>query len=453
MHSSDFGKQFIWGTASSAFQTEGAYISDGKSLSIWDVFCEKHPSHQAVFNSKIATNFYNHYIQDLILMDYMNIRNFNFSLAWSRILPDGYGYKNQQAIDHYNRVIDYCLECKIQPWLTLYHWDLPQVLEEKGGWSNRDILNWFTELTEICCRHFGDRVRNWIVLHDPSNCIEQGYLTANHAPGKKSMSHFLPSVHHAAMCQSLGGRVIRSLQPDAQISTILSISPPFNGSHHKIGIDINKRMDALYNRLFLDPLLDYGYPFEALPFLQQMEKHILPGDEKVLPFRMDKLHILPCRRQLLRHNRLIPFSNAWIERGMITHHKSKDQLAETDADNVYQSIKYLMKYKQIPELIVIDKGIARYEKPVNGEVQDYERICHLENIMDQVLKAKKEGAPVNGFFNQHFTDCYDWNNGFNVRSGIVHIDCLTQKRTIKQSGYWYRNFLSSIPNRINKVAV
>ena len=209
MHSLDFGSSFHWGAATSAFQTEGAYLTEGKGLSIWDVFSDLPGKIRGGDHARTACDFYNRYVHDLILLSYLNIKNFRFSLSWPRILPHGTGPRNSKGIDFYNRLIDYCLELGIEPWVTLYHWDLPQALEAKGGWTNRDIINWFTEYVETCVLLFGDRVRHWMVLNEPLVFTGAGHFLGVHAPGKRGLSNFLAAAHHAVLCQAIGGRVIR----------------------------------------------------------------------------------------------------------------------------------------------------------------------------------------------------------------------------------------------------
>jgi beta-glucosidase len=216
LHSRDFGEEFTWGVASSAYQTEGAYLEDGKGLSIWDVFTHQRGKIKGDENGNHATSFYHRYIQDIILMEFLGIRNFRFSLSWSRLLPEGTGRKAEKGIEFYNNLIDFCLECGIEPWVTLYHWDLPQALEEKGGWTNRDILGWFEEYVSLCIKLFGDRVKNWMVMNEPMAFTGAGYFLGLHAPGKKGLSNFLPAVHHAALCQSLGARTIKSINSELQ---------------------------------------------------------------------------------------------------------------------------------------------------------------------------------------------------------------------------------------------
>src|SRR5690606_4935977 len=227
---------------------------------------------------KIACDFYNSYKEDILLMKKMNIPNFRFSLSWSRLLPNGQGIASRKGIDFYDKVIDFCLECGITPWVTLYHWDLPQALEEKGGWANREILDWFEEYTTLCALNFGDRVKHWIVMNEPMVFTGAGYFLGVHAPGRRGLKNFLPSVHHAVLCQASGGRILRKLVQGATIGTTFSCSQitPFSSS--KKDVLAAKKADALLNRLFIEPSLGLGYPIEGIKVLDRINEYQKPGD-------------------------------------------------------------------------------------------------------------------------------------------------------------------------------
>ncbi|RYF84969.1 MAG: glycosyl hydrolase family protein [Chitinophagaceae bacterium] len=221
-----FGKDFKWGVSTAAYQIEGSHDIDEKGSSIWDIYTERKNKILNGHHGKIACDFYNRYPEDLDLVKQLNIPNFRFSTSWSRIIPNGTGTVNQKGIDFYNRVIDKCLENGTDPWLTLYHWDLPHALEQKGGWTNRDVISWFAEFTEVCAKHFGDRVKNWIVMNEPMAFTGAGYFLGVHAPGRTGAKNFIPAVHHTLLSISEGGRILKELLPDAEIGTTFSSFDP-----------------------------------------------------------------------------------------------------------------------------------------------------------------------------------------------------------------------------------
>src|SRR5579872_1189766 len=194
-----FGDDFEWGVSTAAFQMEGAHDADGKGESIWDAFTAKKGKVKGGHNAEIACDFYNNYKADIDLVKKLNIPNFRFSISWTRILPWGTGEVNMAGVEYYNNVINYCLEQGIEPWVTIYHWDLPQMLETKGGWTNRDIIEWFTNYTAICAQYFGDRVKHWMVMNEPSVFSGAGYFFGIHAPGRTGIRNFLPVIHHIVL--------------------------------------------------------------------------------------------------------------------------------------------------------------------------------------------------------------------------------------------------------------
>src|SRR5687768_9722960 len=249
-----FAEEFAWGVASSAYQIEGAHNQHGKGLSIWDDFTARKGVINNNQHGNAACDFYNNYHHDLTLMRSLNIRHYRFSISWSRIFPDGTGVVNKAGVDFYNRVIDFCLELEIEPWITLYHWDLPLELEKKGGWTNREIINWFTEYVSFCIKAFGDRVKHWIVLNEPMVFTGAGYFLGIHAPGRKSLSSFFAAAHHAAMCQAEGGRIIRSINGKLKIGTTFSCSHIDSLTNDMQDLIAAKKVDTLLNRTFIEPL-------------------------------------------------------------------------------------------------------------------------------------------------------------------------------------------------------
>jgi len=268
LNASDFGQDFVWGVATAAYQIEGGWNEDGKGKSIWDHFTHQKGNIAHGHTGYQAVDFYHRYEQDLDIVKQLNFGHFRFSISWSRLLPEGTGQVNQKGIDFYNRVIDACLERGLEPWVTVYHWDLPWALQEQGGWTNRQIIDWFSEYTALCARAFGDRVTNWMVLNEPVAFVGLGYLQGDHAPGKRGMKNFLRATHHAAMCQAEGGRVLRSKRPGAHIGTTFSCSPIEPVKQKPIHQKAAQRVDTVINRLFLEPALGLGYPIDGFGFLQ-----------------------------------------------------------------------------------------------------------------------------------------------------------------------------------------
>jgi beta-glucosidase len=435
-----FGNNFIWGLATGAYQIEGAYDKDGKGPSVWDVFTHKKGKIKDHSNGDIACDFYNKYYEDLQLLKSLNFDAFRFSVSWSRLLPNGTGTVNTKGIDFYNRVIDTCLELGIEPWICLYHWDLPQALEEKGGWANRDVVFWFEEYTRLCTLHFGDRVKNWMVLNEPLSFTSLGYLAGIHAPGHKSINKFLASVHHAALCQSTGGAIIRQNVEHANVGTTFSCSYIDPKKSKPRFYKASKRLDALFNRLFIEPVLGMGYPTDALPFLHKIEKFVQAGDLEKLKFDFDFIGLQNYFRVIGKPS-LIPF--IWA----VNDKPDKDEALFTEMgwevypEGIYKILERFAQYP-IKEILISENGAAFNDIVTDERIHDPLRIQYFQQYLLQILKAKNNGIPVNGYFAWTFTDNFEWAEGYNMRYGIVYNDFNNQKRIVKDSGLWFQSFLN-----------
>ncbi len=441
----DFGKNFAWGVSTAAYQVEGAHIKHGKGLSIWDDFVKRKGKIYNNEHANVSCDFYHNYPQDLALMSAMHVPNYRFSISWSRIFPDGADTPNKAGVDFYNNIIDFCLELEIEPWITLYHWDLPLELEKKGGWTNREIINWLGDYIRFCIKTFGDRVKRWMVMNEPMVFTGAGYFLGVHAPGRKGLNSFLAALHHAALAQAEGGRIIRALDPSAKIGTTFSCShiDPFTADEQDVLAA--KRIDALLNRTFAEPLLGMGYPVADLKVLQRVEQFVKDGDEKKLSFDMDFIGIQNYTREVVAHSYFTPFIQARIIKANLRNVERTLMNWEVYPQSIYHMLKHFGSYKNVPEIIVTENGAAFPDELQGGSVDDIKRKKYLQEYLRQVLKAKQEGINVNGYFIWTFTDNFEWAEGYHPAFGIVHVDFKTQKRTVKASGLWFSGFLSEPP--------
>ncbi len=437
----DFGNEFIWGVSTAAYQVEGGCNTHGKGLSIWDVFVKRRNKIFQNHHGDIACDFYNRYAMDISLMADLNIPNYRFSIAWSRILPNGIGAINPAGIDFYNRVIDFCIELEITPWITLYHWDLPHELQKKGGWVNRNIILWFEEFINICVRNFGDRVKNWIILNEPMVFTGAGYFLGVHAPGKKGLNNFLAATHHATLCQAHGARVIKSLQHESNVGTTFSCShiEPFR-NNEKDNLAA-KKVDALLNRLFIEPLLGLGYPLTDLKILNRIEKFVKQDDEKNMAFTMDFIGVQNYTREMVSHTTFMPFIKAKIIKANRRNVETTLMNWEIYPESIYNILKKFSAYSNMPPLMVTENGAAFKDSVVDGKVDDPKRIKYIDDAISQVLRARQEGVNVTGYFIWTFLDNFEWAEGYYPRFGLVYVDFETQKRIVKSSGKWYAKFL------------
>lgn len=443
MISEDFGLDFQWGVSSAAFQTEGAPRADGKGASIWDTFTDRKGKIRHRDHAQTACDFYHRYAGDIGLIKEMNIPNFRFSLSWPRILPQGRGTVNQQGVDFYNRVIDTCLLQGITPWVTLYHWDLPQALQDKGGWANRDVIGWLEEYAACAATHFGDRVHRWMVLNEPAVFTGAGYFFGLHAPGLRGLRNFFPAAHHAALAMGRVGRVLRERLPKAQIGSTFSCSSihPFSKKHRDLKAAI--RADTLINRLFIEPILGLGYPTADLKALQGIEKYMHAGDEKALPFDFDFVGIQNYTREVVKHSFWVPYMRARLVPPKLRGVSQVTEMGwEVYPPSIYEMIKKFSDYPKIPPIYITENGGAFPDRVTDGQINDVLRQRYLQTHLEQVLRAKQEGMDVRGYFVWTLTDNFEWAEGYRPRFGLVHVDFETQYRTIKDSGLWYKTFLA-----------
>lgn len=442
MHKVDFGEDFLWGVSTAAYQIEGAYQKDGKGLSIWDDFVRDPKRIKDLSDANIACDHYNKVNQDIDLIKELNIPNYRFSTSWSRILPSGVGRINSKGVDFYDRLIDGLLEKGIVPWLTLYHWDLPLVLQKRGGWTNRDVVYWFEEYLEVISSKYGDRVKNWMVLNEPMVFTGAGHFLGIHAPGIKKVDAFLSSVYNASLVQGVGVRRLKELHADHKVGTTFScsyITPYKDKSRHQLAVN---RVDAVLNRLFIEPLLGYGFPVNDFPFLKRLDKFYLSGDEEKMKAIPDFVGIQNYTREVVKPAWYIPYIQSKLVEAKKRGKETTLMGWEIYPESIYEMIKKYASYPEVKSVIVTENGAAFEDHIRNSQIHDFKRTRYIQSYLSQILRAKKEGLPVDGYFIWTLMDNFEWAEGYKPTFGIVHNNFKTQKRTIKDSGKWYQDFLS-----------
>ncbi|MEY4603163.1 MAG: hypothetical protein RIT43_455 [Bacteroidota bacterium] len=436
-----FGSQFVWGVASAAYQIEGAFDQDGKGRSIWDEFAHTRGKIAGNENGDVATDFYHRYKEDIQLAKSMHFDVFRFSLSWSRILPDGSGKVNDKGIEFYHKVIDECLNQGMEPWVTLYHWDLPLELSKKGGWTNRECIEWFREYTALCAKEFGSKVKHWMIFNEPAAFVGLGYLAGYHAPGKRSLNSFLKATHYACLSMAESGRTLRSLVPDAQIGSTFSCSfvDTYNAKqkHRKAAI----RLDAMLNRMFIEPSLGMGYPVKDLPLLRGIKRYMLQGDEEKLKFNFDFIGLQNYFRVVAKRSFFVPL--LWAREVKATKRgvPVNEMGFEIYPEGIYKVTKQFAAYSAIKSIYITENGTCVPDSIENGQIHDEQRISFFRRYLEQVLKAKNEGVPVNGYMIWSLTDNFEWSEGYRPRFGLVYVDYKDLSRYIKDSGNWFRTNL------------
>jgi beta-glucosidase len=443
LNAQSFGRDFLWGVAIAAAQNEGAYNIDGRGASIWDVFAKRQGKIKGGARPYEACDFYHRYKDDLLLVKALGFSVFRFSLSWSRIFPDGTGKVNKEGVSFYHKIIDECLLLGLIPFVTLYHWDLPQALEKEGGWTSIHMVKWFGRYVSYCAEEFGHKVKNWIILNEPMGFTSLGYMLGKHAPGKMGIDNFLPAIHHAAMAQAEGGRIIRKLVSGAYIGTTFSCSEVIPYTQKKEDIAAANRMDILLNRLFIEPVLGRNYPSDDLPLMDKLHlRHTAWRYTERMQFDFDFIGLQNYFSITVKHNSIIPYVQA-SEVKASTRKVPHTALGwEINADSFYRMLKRFWLYGQVKEIIVTENGACFKDILQNGRVPDEQRIRYFQEYLGAMKKAKQEGVNIKGYFAWTLMDNFEWNEGYNARFGLIHVDFKTQLRTIKDSGYWWRDFLT-----------
>ena len=443
MKSKHFPKHFKWGVTISSYQNEGAYNANGKGPSIWDTFTNRSSFKKGTGN--IATDFYSNYKEDLLKVKELNLDCFRFSLSWSRLFPMGIGDVNPDGVTFYHNIIDSALELGIEPWITLYHWDLPQALQDQGGWTNREILEWFEAYVEFCTKEFGEKVKTWIILNEPMSFIGLGYFMGMHAPRKKGFKNFLPAAHHATLCQSLGGRIVRKNVEHAHIGTTFSCSYVRPINRRIIHKKAASRIDALLNRFFIEPALGLGYPKDAIPGLNRIDKYILPGDDKLMPFDFDFIGVQYYFKIVAKFSLLPPILFATEVPAEKRDVKINAMNLEIYPKGLYKMLEQFNQYSGVKSIYITESGVCFEDELIDGKVNDKNRISYFKKTFKYTLKAIEDKIPVKGYFIWTLVDNFEWAEGTKPRFGIIYTDFKTQKRTIKKSGLWLKSFLKKRP--------
>ena len=437
----EFGDDFTWGVAHASYQVEGAWNADGKSPSIWDTFAHRPGKIRGGTNGDVACDYYHRFESDTDLVGALGFGAQRFSISWPRVLPDGTGRINQAGLDFYSRLVDANLERGIEPWATLYHWDLPQVLDDRGGWTNRDIVGWFEEYVGVVADALGDRVKNWMVFNEPCSFIHGGYLAGMHAPGHRSLNKTLAATHHVNLCQSVGAGALRARIVDANVGTTHIITPTritADTPRHRKGAAV---IDAFANRTFLEPNFGLGYPTEVSSLIKRVERYIKPGDEEAIKVDFDFIGVQYYCRILVKP---VPIPGLWGVPWLSKDHRRFDISGmgqEIQPDGLHESLARVHGYGKVPSLVVTENGVTVPDRLVDGRVRDPRRVAFFEDHLAEVARAQRDGIPVDGYFVWSLMDNFEWAEGYTARFGLAYVDFETQERTVKDSGRWFQHFL------------
>ena len=427
----DFPEDFFWGASTAAYQIEGAAFEEGRGQSIWDSFTEAGRIADGS-NAYQACDHYHRFPEDVALLKNAGFKRYRFSIAWPRILPQGRGTINQKGIDFYSRLVDCLLEADIQPMACLYHWDLPQLLQDEGGWQNRSIVKPFIDYAQIMTKSLADRVKDWVMLNEPNVVAIFGYGVGDHAPGLKlGEQGILRALHHQNLAQGLALKAISAEHKGLSLGTVCNIQPCYAQSERPEDKRAAELWDAVWNRVILDGLL-----LGEIPSLLQdkMADFVASDDLTQIKHPIDRLGINYYSKMTMKYEEGHPFNVWW---GEVQCDRWTFMGWPIQPDGLYhQLIEFRDRYGNIP-VYIAENGAAFDDKiEKNGKILDRDRVNFYHDHLQNVAKALAEGCAVKGYLCWSLLDNFEWAFGLSKRFGIVHVDYETLKRTPKES-YFY----------------
>ena len=437
-----FPEGFHWGTATASYQIEGAWREDGKSESIWDHFSHTPGKIKNGDTGDVACDAYHRLESDVALMREMNLNSYRFSISWPRILPDGSGPANSKGVDYYRRLIDTLLDAGIRPFPTLYHWDLPQALEDRGGWPERDTAGRFADYADTCMRALGDRVEHWMIFNEPSIFTIMGYLVGIHAPGRRDVDDFLRATHTVNLAQGEAFRAMKAGRGDAVIGTAFNMTPCEPDADSEADASAAERWHAFVNLWYLETALRGRYP-DAFPDGAPLERMgVRDDDMERVRAPLDFIGINLYTRTRVAHRD----GAGWGLDAAPTAPMGADEGPRTDfgwevwPDALHDMIARITRDYDRPVIEVTENGCSYADGPdAGGVVNDERRIEFFRGFLAAVARAIEGGADVRGYHAWTLMDNFEWSEGFQQRFGLVWVDFDGEERAriLKQSGRWY----------------
>ncbi|RKH02502.1 GH1 family beta-glucosidase [Corallococcus carmarthensis] len=443
-----FPPDFLWGVATSAYQIEGATRVDGRGESIWDRFAATPGKIQDKSDGSVACEHYRRWPEDIELMRWMGLKSYRFSIAWPRILPEGRGRVNAAGVDFYSRLVDSLLGAGIEPFVTLYHWDLPQVLEDQGGWPARATGDAFVEYADVISRALGDRVKRWITHNEPWCISYLGYGNGEHAPGHKDWSKMLAAAHTLMLSHGKSVQAIRANVQRAEVGITLNLTPGEPASPSPEDADATRDFDGGFNRWFLEPLYGRGYPQDVIEDHVKAGRipsshldFIQAGDLKTIAEPTDFLGVNFYSRAVLRSNRIPEEQNA--PRTVFVRPDKTDMDWEVAPSSLTRLLVHLEKEYKPGPIYITENGCAYSTAPgADGRVHDVQRVEYLRSHLEACSDAITQGVKLAGYFAWSLLDNFEWAYGYTKRFGLVWVDYATQQRIPKDSAHLYRDVVA-----------
>lgn len=437
---SAFPPDFLWGAATSAYQVEGAVHEDGREPSVWDMFAATPGATYQGQTGEIAADHYHRMEEDVALMAALNLNVYRFSIAWPRILPQGTGMVNEKGLDFYDRLVDALLERGIQPLATLYHWDLPIALYERGGWLNRDTAYAFADYAEVVAERLGDRVQWWLTHNEPWCSAYMGFALGSHAPGLRDKQLAVQAGHHLLLSHGLAAASMRAyFSSQAQVGIAIDFYPVYPLDDRPETLRAARQADTFRNLWFLDPVFRGQYPDGLFTDMGVSPPSMRESDFSIISTPIDFLGVNYYSRQVAQAGKDITATSERVPGASYT--EMGWEVFPAGLANILTRIHR----EYAPKAMVVTENGAAYPDRWNGDghIADRQRIAYLQEHIQTIAQVMRQGVPVKGYVVWSFLDNYEWAEGYRKRFGLVYVDYPTQRRVIKDSGHWYASFVAS----------
>jgi beta-glucosidase len=431
-----FPADWVWGAATAAYQIEGAVREDGRGLSIWDVFSHTPGAIVNGDSGDVAVDHYHRYPGDIALMREIGLGGYRFSIAWPRIFPTGSGRPNAAGLDFYRRLIDALHAAGIAPYVTLYHWDLPQALQERGGWGNRDTALRFADYAHTVAAALGAGVHHWFTINEPWVAGFLGHLTGEHAPGTRDLAIALRAAHNLLLAHGEGLAALRTeMRPGDEAGIALNLAPCQPVGESNADLEAADRVDGFMNRWFLDALYRGRYPDDMVRLYGEAMPEIAPGDMDIISRPTDVLGVNYYTRSLVAYD---PAGIPLQARTIVPPGAPVTAMGwEVYPEGLYQVLNRVHGDYKPGRLLVTENGAAYNDVVADGQVDDPDRKAFLHEHLLQAHRATEAGVPLNGYFVWSLLDNFEWAWGYGKRFGLIYVDYATQERIVKRSGRWY----------------
>jgi beta-glucosidase len=420
-----FPRDVLWGAATSAYQIEGAARADGRGESIWDRFSHTPGRVRNGDTGDVACDHYRRYREDVALIAELGLSAYRFSISWPRVMPTGRRSINAAGVDFYDRLVDALLERGIAPFATLYHWDLPQALEDEGGWPARSTAQAFAEFAAVIAGRLGDRVHRFATINEPHIVSDHGYRSGSHAPGRDDPGAALAAAHHLLVAHGLGMQAIRAHAPAAAVGIVLNFEPKHPATRHMLDQEAAAVAHDQFNRWYLDPIVGRGYPEDGVRAWRWDRREILDGDMDLIAAPIDLLGVNYYSREIVRSPLLPPIEPETGER--------TDMGWEIYPLGLTEVLRFAASRTRDLPLYVTENGAA-FDLDGSDPTHDARRVDFLRRHLDAALATLELGVPIRGYFVWSLLDNFEWSLGYAHRFGIVHVDYETQERRIRDSG-------------------